>query len=346
MSGNNTSVDLSCFEQFNNDRYVAVVAIRAVAGVISIIGCLCTITLIFLLKKHVFFTQRLILYLAISTLAYSLLSVLNVQGYKAYESESLQGYCVFMGFLEQFVSWWIPLAITCIVVDLSYKVIFNRASERLEIPYLVFIFASPILSSWIPFIYLAYGQAGAWCWIRDTSYDDCSNRLDFGTVLKFVLYWVPVLLIMIFLTILLVVIAIILRRKRREWSGKFDPEAMELKKRMHKEVLPLISYPIIYLLLNVFPFINRIANIATTDTYFVLWLLAAVSLPLQGLVITIAFVADPETRSKLTYHHLIGTIRNISDGKGEVEEFHLDKSESSKEKEIEHSYSTYANSEL
>ena len=332
MSSNDSSTE--CFEVFNDQKYAAVVGIRAGAGAISMICCLGMIALIFLLKKHVFFTQRLILYLTLSTLAYSLVSIINVAGYKAYTSEALQGYCVFVGFLEQLISCWIPLAISCIVVDLFYKVIFERPSERLEIVYVIVIFASPLLYSWIPFIYLAYGQAGAWCWIRDSDYSDCSP-LHFGTVLRFVIYWVPLLIIMIVLIVMLVIIVFVLRKKQQQWVGKFDPEVQDLQKRMRKEVLPLIAYPIIFLVLNIFPFANRIVNITTTDPVFVLWLFAAISLPLQGLVITIAFVADPETRSKLTLRQLLGAAKNMSDGKGEVLEYHT--GDHDKEREIEHS---------
>ncbi len=336
MSSSNNSTN--CFDQYNTNGYVAVVAIRAVAGSISVVCCLAVIALIVLFKKYKFFTQRLILYLTISTLAYSLVSILNVAGYKAYTSTSLQNYCVFIGFLEQVMSCWIPMAITCIVVDLFVKVIINKATDKLEILYGLIIFASPLTYSLIPFKDLAYGQAGAWCWIRDHDYDDC-EKFDLGTALRFTLYWVPLVIIMVVLTVLLVVTVVFLRIKQQKWEGKFDPEVKLLRKRMRKEVIPLISYPIIFLALNIFPLANRIANIESSKPIIVLWLLAAISLPLQGLVITIAFVVDPETRSKLTLLQLAGAARNLCSSEGEITEYQIYNKDQDKEREIE--YSTY-----
>ena len=336
MSSNNSSTDLSCFEQYNNKKYEAVVAIRAVAGVISVICCLAVITLIVLFKKYKFFTQRLILYLTISTLAYSLVSIINVGGHKAYTSKSLQDYCVFTGFLEQVTSCWIPMAITCIIVDLFFKVIFNKATDKFEIPYGLIIFVSPLIYSWLPFINLAYGQAGAWCWIRDSSYEDCTN-LPLGTALRFALYWVPVVILMIILTILLVIIVVFLRMKQQKWEGKFDPEVKQMRKQMRREVIPLISYPMIFLALNIFPLANRIVNIASPEPVYVLWIFAAISLPLQGLVITIAFVADPETRSKMTLLQLVGAVKNLWSSDGDVEEYPISGRDNDKEREIEFS---------
>ena len=334
MSANNSS-DLSCFEKYDNRGFVAVVAIRATGGAISLVCCVAMILLIVLFKKYKFFTQRLILYLAIATLAYSVVSIINVEGFRSYRVESLRGYCVFAGFLEQLMSCWVPIAITCIVVDLFFKVVINRPTERLEIPYLLLTFASPLLYSWIPFIYLAYGQAGAWCWIRDKNYKDCSD-FRFGTALRFTIFWVPLYLLMFLLVIMLVVVFVILRKRQREWVGNFDPDVKELKKRMQKEVLPLIAYPIIFLVLNIFPFVNRIANIVESDPILPLWILAALSIPFQGPVITIAFVIDPETRSLLTGRRLVGAVRNFWSDIGNVEEYPLGgNGKHQKEREIE-----------
>lgn len=333
---NSSSNDTNCFEQYNTKAYAAVVGIRCAAGCVSVVCCLAVIVLIFLMKKHQFFTQRLILYLTLSTLAYSIVSILNVEGYRSFTTDALRNYCIFTGFVEQLTSCWVPLSIACIVVDLFYKVIFQRPTERLEYVYIAIIFASPLLYSWIPFIGLTYGQAGAWCWIRDHDYDDCS-RVLFGTYLRFLIYWLPLVILMIVLTIMLIITVVVLRRKQKKWYGNYNPEAQTLKKQMKREVIPLIAYPIIFLILNIFPLANRIADISSSTSVYGLVLLAAISLPLQGLVITIAFVADRETRSKLTPRQLIGMIWNVAVAHEQmVEEYPIGNNDE-KEREIEKS---------
>ena len=320
---NNTSnsSDLSCFEQYDNTVFVIVVGLRVAGGIISFFCCLAMILLIIIFKKYKFFTQRLILYLAISTLAYAVVSAINVEGFRSYRDDSVHGYCVFAGFLEQFVSIWVPAAITCIMVDLFVRVVFDKPTERFEILYILLIFASPILYSWIPFIHDAYGPAGAWCWIRDVDYE--CNDFPFGTSLRFALYWVPLYILMPILFGLLIIILVLLRKRQKQWIGNFNPESIELKKRMQKEVIPLLYYPIIFLLLNTPPLVNRIANAIQSETILPLWILAAISIPFQGAVITLAFTLDPETRKNLTMPHIVAATKHVFVRDGPMQEYPL-----------------------
>ena len=308
---NNTSngSDLSCFEQYDNTGFVIVVGLRVAGGIISFFCCLVMIWLIIIFKKYKFFTQRLILYLALSALAYSVVSAINVEGFRSYRDDSVRSYCVFVGFLEQVVGNWIPVAITCIMVDLFVKVVFDKPTEKFEILYILLIFVSPILYSWIPFIHVAYGPAGAWCWIRDVDYE--CNDFPFGTSLRFALYWVPLYILMPILFGLLIIILVLLRKRQKQWIGNFNPESIELKKRMQEEVIPLLYYPIIFLLLNIFPFGNRISNAIQSEPLLPLWILAAISLPFQGLVITLAFALDSETRRKMTIPHILVATKHL-----------------------------------
>ena len=271
-----------------------------------------------LLKKYRCFTQRLILYLAIAALTYSLASAVNVEAYAVYRTPSLRGYCVFTGFLEQLISWWVIMAASCIMLDLFVKVAFNRNTERFEIGYVLIIFLSPLLHSWIPFVQLAYGPAGAWCWIKDKSLEDCSD-FPLGIWMRFVLYFVPLYIIMPGLFILLVVMLVLLWRQRTRWVGKFDPETKRLRKRMEKEIRPLLAYPIIFLIINLFPLVNRIVNIFNPETPLVaLYFIVGIFYPLQGTLVTIAFVLDPETRKKLRWKEISVAIKTCFVKEGHI----------------------------
>ena len=310
MSTAVNSSNLSCYEVYDTPDFVAVVAVRSSVSIVSFFCCLSMITFMVLLKKYRFFTQRLILYLAIAALSYSLASAVNVEAHAVYRTPSLVGYCVFTGFLEQLISWWVIMAASCIMVDLFVKVAFNKNTERFEIGYFLITFASPFLHSWIPFIDLAYGPSGAWCWIKDTSLEDCSSFLP-GVWMRFFLYFVPLYIIMPVLLILLVVMLVLLWRQRTRWVGKFDHETNRLRKRMEKEIRPLLAYPVIFLIINLFPLVNRIVNISNPETPVVaLYFIVGIIYPLQGTLVTIAFVLDPETRKKLRWKEISVAIKN------------------------------------
>jgi hypothetical protein len=337
MAANNTTTsNLTCFTSYDTDGFAAVIGIRVAISILSLVCCIIMVLLIFLFQKYQFFTQRLILYLCLATLAYSIVSIVNVEGYKAYRDPVIYSYCIFTGFLEQVIVWWVLLASTCIMVDVFVKVMFNKMTERLEIPYVIITFASPLTIAWLPFINLAYGPSGAWCWIRSVEYD-CTFFL-YGTLLRFIVYYGPLYILMAVLLVMLVIVLVKLTKQRKSWTGMFDPATLEAKKRMRKEVIPLLAYPIIFLVVNIPPLINRITNIALpNEPVLPLWIISVFCFSLQGVIITFAFALDPETRKNLTPKHIAGAFKRLIDRKGEVQEYNIQVDDNSCEPEIEQS---------
>ena len=320
MASNN-STSLSCFTVYDNTGYQVVIGLRVVSAIVSIVCCVTMLSIMVLFKKYLFYTQRLIMYLAIAALVYSIVAAVNVEGYVAYRNPSAQRYCVFAGFIEQVGSWWVVLATTCIMVDLFIKVVFQRVTEKLEWVYVVAIFALPLTTAWIPFIHNAYGASGAWCWIRADNYDDCANFI-FGTWLRYTLYYVPLYVLMIILIVLLVIVLVVLRKRQREWIGNYNPNKQSLQKRMQSEVRPLIAYPIIFIIVNIPPFVNRITNTVQPDNpVLALWIISGIVFPLQGTLVMLAFALDPETRKYLTPLQLAGACRQLFCRNGEVAEY-------------------------
>lgn len=271
-----------------------IAALGASSGLVSTLACIGVVALIFLLKKHYFFSQRLILYLSIASLLNSIATALRYQRL----GETIRGLCVFTAFFDQTTSWAALIAIACITVNLLLLVVFRKQTTRLEPLFFVTIFVFPLTFNWIPFVKDAYGVSGAWCWIRITNEEDCSAFL-FGTYLSFILWWVPLYVILAILIVIYVAIVYHMRSRRRTWDGKYDPESAKLKKMMEKEVRPLLWYPLIYFVINIFPLINRIHDIATEDPKLALWILHALFSPLKGGFIAVAFTLDRETLRRL-----------------------------------------------
>lgn len=296
---NNNSSSLHCFELYETRKYDVIMGLRSGFSFLSFIVIICMMAIIILFKKYLFFTQRLILYLALANLAYSLSAACNLTGRVAYKHIATQ-YCVFIGFAEQITIWWTLMATACIMIDLFVKAVCKKNTDRLEIVYLFFIFVSPLLFCWIPFIKYSFGADGVFCWIRELNQYDCGD-FNFGKWLRYGIYYIPLYLLMILLIVLYIPVVVFVRRRQNRWAGIFNPEAHAIQKMIATEIRPLIYYPLIVIIINVFPLIKQIyATTGHNETvYYFISLFSAAIYPFQGFFVVIAFTLDPETRNKL-----------------------------------------------
>ena len=287
---------------FDTTPYVAVAVVSAVSGLISVLACSLVIALILLFKKHYFYAQRLILYLCIAAMLNSLAISLRFQRL-AYniDNNATKWICILTAAFDQTTAWTELLAIACIVFNLALKVVFRVNTEKLEMVYILLTFIFPIFINWIPFIKETYGHAGAWCWIRSTTpMDDGScPGFSFGTYLRFILWYIPLYIIILVMIATYVLVIYKVRRQRHHWTGKYDPESERVKEKMQQEVRPLLWYPLIYFVINIFPFANRVHDAIVADPELALWILHAVISPLQGGVIAVAYTLDKETLRRL-----------------------------------------------
>lgn len=288
--------------EFETERYVIVALVSAGTATLSMLACLGVIILIFALKKYLFFIQRLILYLCISALLNSAAIALRFQeaadlsGHT--ESNGLRILCIFTAFVDQTTAWSETIAFCCITINLLLTAVFKKDTEKLEAVYIFMIFIFPFTFNWIPFIQGAYGEAGAWCWIRALD-DDC-NPTQFGIYLRLILWYVPNYIIILAVILVYVFIVIWVTRQKKRWAGKYDPETERQKSNLQKEVWPLMFYPLGFLLLNIFPLINRIHDSIVEDTpIYELWLLHAIFSPLQGGYIALVYTLDRDTLKRL-----------------------------------------------
>ncbi len=299
---NSTEQPTECSNIFDEKIFSTVAAVAASSASLSLLACLFIIFIIILFKKWKFFNQRLILYLGVSAAVASLALVLQRVDYQKETSSHYDNFCVFAGFLSQVSGWMLLNAIICIIVTLTVGTLTSRNPEKLELVFVLFIFLFPLTFNWIPFIELAYGKAGAWCWIRSAHEDTCKG-FTFGQVLQQVLWYIPLYVTMVILIILYVVVLVKLYRMRRQWTGMYDPTAEKEKKlnqRMARQLLSLIAYPLIFFVLYIPPFISRIHGLfAPNNPEPVLWFISAIFFPLQGGAIAVAFSLDPETRKRL-----------------------------------------------
>ena len=307
----NNSSSLNCFEIYDVPKYRVILGIRSGLSVLSGCSILCMIGIIVFFKKYKFFTQRLILYLAISSFSYSVCSFLNVTDLIAYKSKPALYYCIILGFGEQLIIWWELMSVAVIMFNVFIRAVWEKCTDRLEWIYVLIIFIFPFSFNWIPFINLAYGPANVFCWIRSVDLEDCSD-FNFGVWLRFSLYYIPLYTLMITLIILLAIAIFLVRYKRKRWFGQYDYESKKKKEVMEKEIRSLLPFPLICFIINLFPLSRRLYELhnASNTFYYILTLVEVIVFRLEGVLITLVFVLDPETRQKLTCKEIHGTLHH------------------------------------
>ena len=282
---------------------IVVGGLNAASGFVSLLASCFVIALVVLFKKWQFFTQRLVLYLAISVAFQSIAAMIIKVDYNNETSEFYLRFCQFSGFVLQNASWMVLNAVASITVYVFVGAVFSKQTDRFEAVYLFFIFVFPLLLNWIPFIDTAYGNAGVWCWIR--SEDNFCNRFLFGQILQFILWYIPLYLILTVLLFLYVVILVKIHcYDRHRWTGNYKlVDEQHQIKMMSREIRSLLRYPLIYFLINLFPLALRIYRVVENDISKVLplWILTAIFYPIQGGFMALAFTLDPDTRKRLRW---------------------------------------------
>lgn len=148
----------------------------------------------------------------------------------------------------------------------------------------------PLVMASLPLFKGYYGPAGAWCWITDDH-----------VAWRFGIWYVP-LFSLIFLMICCYARIICVANKRMQsWLGTFNPERERRKVSLAEEIKPLKWYPSVYLLVSIFPFINRLHNAFYPQApSFSLTLLHVLSAPLHGLANAFVFGLDRDWWSLLS----------------------------------------------
>lgn len=302
MTNNSSCID------YHTTQYIAIAAVNSALAGVSFFACLFVIALILFLKKYLVFTQRLILYLVIATALENLFVATQATVFFP-DTEAYRQYCIASGFLNLVTIWSEVFANISITFDLFLRAVIHR-EKRVEWVYILFIFVTPFLFCWIPFIDLTFGEAGPWCWIRDKNDDEECSEHKLGMILRLALWYVPIYPILLVILIFYIVILISVRQQAKKYEGKFDPTNRKRKQLLKEEITPLLIYPFLFLFFNLFSLINRLYETIFNESNIVLFWLQAVMDPLSGPVIAVAYTLDPDTRRRLHWNNLKGECIN------------------------------------
>ena len=291
---------MNCGHQ-SGHTYKIVGILHCCSAGVSFISCLFVIGLIILFKKYRFFEQRLILYLSVTALVYSLAAALTKTDFITINSLT-EDYCKWIGFISQYTQWSLLLAVAIITFDIMLRVISKTSTQPLETAYVVIVTFFPATLNWVPFLWDLYGPSGTWCWIKTDTLNDSNEcvKNKKGIILQFSLWYGPLFLVLVAILITYVFIIALLRRQRRRMNI-YNPEEMMTQQRMRREVFVLLWYPIIYMIINLFPLSNRTVSAVRGEPLLPLWILHAIISPLQGGFIAIVYGLDKQTLKKLNW---------------------------------------------
>lgn len=306
---------------YDTEEFRAIAAVNSALGGVSFFACLLVIGLIFLFKKYRFFNQRLILYLTIAA-ALNTLSMLTEATVYYPQTEAFEIYCYVSAYFHQVAGWAQVLAVTCITIELLLKVFFKIQTNQLllEIIFIIVTFVIPLSFNWVPFINNTFGKSGPWCWIRSQN-ENCTEDI-MGKILSMTLWYATVYPLLIILSLAYVTVLISIWYQKYRYEGVFDPERQIRRNMMLSEVRPLLWYPLIFLLIELFPLMNRLYELFSQNrntTFF--WWMHAIVVPLEGGVIALVYALDPETRRRLRWSIIKMYLIECFTRKGNIDDY-------------------------
>lgn len=284
---NNSQVVSTCMWSEKHQRKT-ILALQRTFSALSLVGCIFIVVLIWLFKTYKYFVQRLILFLTISAAFQSFSFILG----DLYENDTM---CQFQAFIMQYFGWATLLWVLCITINIILVVRGVANTEKYEKWYHLICWLLSVFWSSLPFIGKKYGPACVWCWIKQDA-----TALRFGT------WYVPIFLVILFLVFAYVYIVLKVFVRNGRWSGTYNAEVEHDNAMLLKEVKPLASFPLIYLILTIPTLIYRIEDAVhphQLPKYFLL-ILSVIFSPSVGALNAIAFAFYGEIQSLLTWNQI------------------------------------------
>ena len=254
------------------------------------------------------FVFRLVFYLMLLNLAEATILLLevipaNLQGGTVFIRSAV---CSFFGFVDQIIYWMGFIAIFWFIIYMLWltyhlykiqdglqneSVPIPRVSKKVEIVGILTLLITPFVLNWIPFIWGMYGLSRPWCWIRGTQ-NSCDDFV-LGVTLMILLFYGPIVIIVLFSFISFTIIAIFVCRAASKLKGGNRKKA----NRFIREMLLIVFYPLIYNILCIILLANRIKEATLLGKeeppFFPLWMAEAIADPARVVLVPLAFILHP-----------------------------------------------------
>ena len=286
MESGNGSNESCANSSFSGEQSDQILITSSSTGMVSMVSCLTAVLMVVLLRLYKKFVYRLALYQVLASLFFSFTISLELM---ALHYDSKSGYsrraCTAVGFLTQYSSWVKLMFMAFLTFHLFCLVVLFKNFQKLEVFYILASVLSPLLHAWIPFIKQSYGMSHAWCGIRVWNNDCAKEKYTMGLIERFALWYVPFVVIALINALAIVVMVIVLVQraffeKRSAKAGIENEPLLARKKDQRKEVvrqlMPLLAYPLLFLVIIVFVSVTRVYGALVNTTSFPLEMIHAV----------------------------------------------------------------------
>ncbi|XP_015219869.1 uncharacterized protein [Lepisosteus oculatus] len=294
---------------FNTDsddyRCVTIIAVKRATATFSLIGCLFMLFVIWLLRRYNSLAQKMILSLTVAAFFDSIAYVMG-------EVHPEGALCDFQAWWLTYFDWCALAWVCLITLNLYLNLVREMRTEKLEVKYHLAAWGVPCLMSSLPLFGGYYGPAGAWCWITDDH-----------VAWRFGIWYIPLFTLIFLMMCCNVRIIYVANKRVQSWSGTFNPERERWKVSLAEEIKPLKWYPSVYLLVSLFPLINRLHNaLYPEQPVFALTFLHVLSAPLHGLANSFVFGLDKDTWGQLSFTGIQLALRSRFCDRTQIREYH------------------------
>ena len=288
----------------------------AVSAGISAAACSVAVILLLWQRMYRCFTNRLVLYLLLYTMANALNYVMRLGGtFPSFVKSEVYNdwFCPFHGFLTLYFDFaqllmqtGLTFHIGCLVVLVEVRCTrplghcyqgitsaFESGSRNakryavcLELVYALAPALIPLLFAWVPFTTNDFGPSGLWCWIRRTDEEKCELVIS-GVIQQYTLWYGPLMVVtLINTTVIIITIATICKKAHH---FKKSGETLTGYKNTLKQVLPILAYPVIFQVENFIALAHRLGNLINSAIIVPLLIIHGAFIPSNGLFAAIAF---------------------------------------------------------
>ena len=280
---------------FDKDDCHYVGMARGIAGLVIITVSITALIVIFVLRAFRKYPQRLFLYLTIATLFHAPIYIMEVMAVECKNKGNIprakEPLCTITGTLDMSSSWLQNLMVLWISGYLFRVVVLRKVlpTKKIELIFLPLFLVVSFAPALIPLIHNTYGVDGAWCWITAYQEDSCHKINYWGLGYQIGLWYVPFFIETVF--VLVTVISITVTFINRVYINKNYKMFRNEYKRQLKESLPLLIFPVVYCILNIFEIGLDLVGIKFTNIYW-LWMIDAVMNPLKAILVVSGYLVS------------------------------------------------------
>lgn len=291
---------IGCYGNDSVTVFKVYAGINMVVGLLAFVFGTAIVISLFLLNKHLFYNQRLLIYLNSSNIFGGLVSMTSFNPFFSDGVPTRSVYCTINAFFfnsfvltQLSIIWWI--ALDGFRPYLSTRKIFYP-SFGLEVILVILVFAIPPLILWIPAIPSVdlYGPDGPLCDIQTLNYTTCKVIIN-GYIGVSVYLFVP----FVFTIILLPLLLMVGKKKMKKDQSQFESSNPQIREIMvvRKEVRQLQVYPLIYLIFMIPSVIhfattaisNNISN-EVNQVVLVTYFIYVVCNNIRGITLSVVYV--------------------------------------------------------